>query len=142
MTNPRDEIPYPLITNIGGIVETGSPAARGQGESVAANFTPEGKLRIDADFSGVTLTTSDIQIGAVEIKSATTDARADVNSVGQLAVNVGNSLAPSNYDYVALSYDGSGNLTSSVYKIGGSAGTTTATISFEYSGSDLVSISK
>lgn len=46
------------------------------------------------------------------------------------------------HDYVELSYTGS-NLTSIIYKTGGAAGTTVATLTLAYDGSDnLVSITK
>lgn len=45
------------------------------------------------------------------------------------------------HDHIQLSYTGS-NLTGVVYKDGGVGGTTVATLTLAYSGSDLVSISK
>ena len=55
---------------------------------------------------------------------------------------VGNSLVPSEYDYISLSYTGS-NLTGVVYKNGGASGTTASTLTLAYDGSDnLISITK
>jgi len=45
------------------------------------------------------------------------------------------------YDYIALGY-ASTNLTSVVYKLGGSSGTTVATLTLGYTGSDLVSVTR
>lgn len=45
------------------------------------------------------------------------------------------------HDYISLGYTGS-NLTSVVYKTGGSGGTTVATLTLAYSGSDLTSVTK
>jgi hypothetical protein len=45
------------------------------------------------------------------------------------------------YDYVSLSYTGS-NLTGVVYKTGGSSGSTVATLTLAYSGTNLVSVAK
>ena len=47
----------------------------------------------------------------------------------------------SGYDYISLGYTGS-NLTSVVYKTGGSGGTTVATLTLAYSGSDLISVTR
>jgi len=45
------------------------------------------------------------------------------------------------HDYIALSYTGD-NLTSVVYKVGGVGGTTVATLTLGYSGSQLVSVAR
>lgn len=45
------------------------------------------------------------------------------------------------HDYIALSYTGS-NLTSVVYKTGGAGGTTVATLTLAYTGSQLDSVTK
>ncbi len=52
-----------------------------------------------------------------------------------------NSLAPTIYDYISLSYTGS-NLTDVVFKRGGSSGTVVSTLTLAYSGSNLVSVTK
>ena len=53
-----------------------------------------------------------------------------------------NSLTPGIYDYISLSYTGS-NLTSVVFKTGGSGGTTISTLTLAYDGSDnLTSVTK
>ena len=53
-----------------------------------------------------------------------------------------NSLVPSVYDYISLSYTGS-NVTTVVYKNGGSGGTTVSTLTLTYDGNDnLTSVTK
>ena len=53
-----------------------------------------------------------------------------------------NSLIPSVYDYVSLSYTGT-NLTGAVFKTGGSGGTTVSTLVLGYDGSDnLITVTK
>lgn len=46
------------------------------------------------------------------------------------------------YDYLSMAYDGSGNVTSVVYRTGGSTGTIVATLTLGYSGANLVSVTK
>lgn len=45
------------------------------------------------------------------------------------------------HDYISLSYTGA-NLTGVVFKTGGSGGTTVATLTLGYTGSDLTSVTK
>jgi len=52
-----------------------------------------------------------------------------------------NSLIPSKYDYISLSYTGS-DLTEVVFKIGGANGTVVSTLTLAYSGGNLVSVTK
>lgn len=57
-------------------------------------------------------------------------------------VDILNTLVPAVYDYTSLSYTGS-NLTGVVFKTGGSGGTTVATLSLAYDGSNnLTSVTK
>jgi hypothetical protein len=90
--------------------------------------TPTNKLEVEAN-----LETGDIEIGAVEIKNATDDTRAIVTTTNQLKVfdDVSNSLIPSVFDYIGVTYP---TTTSEVYvyKTGGSGGTTVSTITLVY----------
>lgn len=52
-----------------------------------------------------------------------------------------NSLTPSTYDYIALAYTGT-DLTTVTYKLGGSGGTTVATLTLAYSSSVLQSVTR
>lgn len=52
-----------------------------------------------------------------------------------------NGLVPAPYDYISLGYTGD-NLTTVVYKTGGSGGTTVATLTLAYSGSTLTGVTK
>lgn len=87
------------------------------------------------------LTTGDIEIGAVELKDHDGTDRMAVDSSNAGAVAVQNKLVPEYYDYIALSYTGS-DLTSVVYKTGGSGGTTVATLTLAYTSSVLDSVTK
>ncbi len=52
-----------------------------------------------------------------------------------------NSLVPSVYDYISLSYTGD-NLTGVVFKNGGAGGSTISTLTLGYAGSNLTSVTK
>ncbi len=79
------------------------------------------------------------------------DARIDIGaiSVGDVEIKNDNGnpiptiqgLEIPDHDYIALSYTGD-NLTGVVYKTGGSGGTTVATLTLAYSGSQLTSVTK
>ena len=57
------------------------------------------------------------------------------------AAIMGSGLVIPKFDYISLSYTGT-NLTGVVYKSGGSGGTTVATLTLGYSGSDLITVTK
>ncbi len=68
------------------------------------------------------------------------------DGAGDIAVrvldSVGNSLVPTKYDYLSLSYTVD-NLTGIVFKIDGSSGTTVSTLTLGYNGNnDLISVTK
>lgn len=67
--------------------------------------------------------------------------RSYFDTYGQQHIIKQNDLVPSQYDYIGLTYTGS-NLTGVVYKTGGGAGTTVATLALAYTGSQLDSITK
>lgn len=56
------------------------------------------------------------------------------------SVNI-SALVPKVYDYISLSYTGD-NITGVVYKTGGSGGTTVATLTLTYSGSNVTSVTR
>lgn len=64
-----------------------------------------------------------------------------VGGKNYLLVTNDNSLVPFVYDYISLAYTGE-NLTSVVYKTGGSSGTIVATLTLGYSGSNLTSVTR
>ena len=114
----------------------GIRAARGDREydKFTTGSSGETAVRTTIDSPiNVELTASDIQIGAVEIKDATGSSRAVVNSSGALSVVdvVANSLVPSVFDYINLSYSGS-DVTQVFYKSGGSGGSTVSTLDLGY----------
>jgi hypothetical protein len=61
----------------------------------------------------------------------------EMDVVSLLSSATGFAIPP--YDYMSLAYTGD-NLTSVVYKTGGSGGTTVATLTLAYSGANLTSI--
>lgn len=63
-----------------------------------------------------------------------------ISDINPLPVKVPGFVIP-NYDYISLSYTGT-NLTSVVYKTGGSGGTTVATLTLAYTGSRLDTVTK
>lgn len=63
----------------------------------------------------------------VEINPATESTAVSINA----GIDTLNSLVPSVYDYIALSYT-SGNLTTAVYKFGGAGGTVVSTLTIAY----------
>lgn len=71
----------------------------------------------------------------VALKTGTTQ----VSATNPLPVAEGFQL--DQYDYISLSYTGD-NLTSVVYKTGGASGTTVATLTIAYSGSNITSVTK
>jgi hypothetical protein len=64
-----------------------------------------------------------------------------VDSDNALPVAMFNSLVPEQYDYISLGYTGD-NITTVVYKTGGSGGTTVATLTLAYTGSRLDSVTR
>jgi hypothetical protein len=69
-----------------------------------------------------------------------TGAAADTALIKASSASIAGMAIPPN-DYIALGYTGS-NLTSVVYKLGGAGGTTVATLTLAYSGSNLISVTK
>ena len=63
------------------------------------------------------------------------------DAAGHLKTLTFNTLVPSAYDYIHLTYSGD-NLTVVTYKTGGSGGTTVAVLTLGYSGSTLTSVTK
>jgi len=69
------------------------------------------------------------------------NAQGFIDSENTLPVSFFNSLVPESYDYISLAYTGS-NLTSVIYKTGGTGGTTVATLTLGYTDSTLISVTK
>lgn len=100
----------------------------GGGGIVDVKVTPSGALTVEASVTSSTLPTG----------AATSALQTTGNTLlGGIA-----GLTPSAYDYVSLSYTGS-NLTGVVFKTGGSGGTTVATLTLTYDGSNnLLTVTK
>jgi hypothetical protein len=98
-----------------------------------------GRLLVDTE-ANLTADLSDIE-GKQDVTNAIlTTTAADVAATKASAASIAGMAIPPN-DYISLSYT-SGNLTSVVYKSGGASGTTVATLTLAYSGSNLVSVTK
>lgn len=82
-------------------------------------------------------------IGAVTIKDGVGAQLATVDTNNALKTINAATLVPTEYDYIALTYVPSGNGTGSIqtatYKLGGSSGTTQATLTLAYDGSNRLS---
>jgi hypothetical protein len=111
------------------------------GNKVPVAVDAAGKLQI----GGVQLDNLNVNTDQIEGKQDVTNAlltttAADVAATKASAASIAGMAIPPN-DYISLSYT-SGNLTGVVYKSGGASGTTVATLTLAYSGSDLVSVTK
>jgi hypothetical protein len=111
------------------------------GNKVPVAVDASGKLQI----GGVQLDNLNVNTDQIEGKQDVTNAllttqAADLAATKASAASIAGMAIPPN-DFISLSYT-SGNLTGVVYKSGGSGGTTVATLTLAYSGSDLVSVTK
>lgn len=111
------------------------------GNKVPVAVDAAGKLQV----GGVQLDSLNVNTDQIEAKQDTTNAlltttAADLAATKASSASIAGMAIPAN-DYISLSYT-SGNLTSVIYKSGGSGGTTVATLTLAYSGSDLVSVTK
>jgi len=98
-----------------------------------------GRLLVDTEAN----LTADLSL--IESKQDTTNGilatqAADTALIKASAASIAGLSIPAN-DYISLSYT-SGNLTGVIYKSGGSGGTTVATLTLAYSGSNLISVTK
>lgn len=76
----------------------------------------------------------------VSSSDGTTPTLAEIDpTTGELLVK--SSFIPPSYDYIGLTRTGD-NITSIVFKTGGSGGTTVATLTLAYTGSDMDSVTK
>jgi hypothetical protein len=111
------------------------------GNKVPVAVDAAGKLQI----GGVQLDALNLNTDQIEGKQDTTNAllttqAADTALIKASSASIAGMAIPAN-DYISLGYT-SGNLTSVVYKSGGASGTTVATLTLAYSGSDLISVTK
>ena len=111
------------------------------GNKVPVAVDAAGKLQI----GGVSLDSLTVNTDQIEGKQDVTNAlltttAADLAATKASAASIAGMAIPAN-DYISLSYT-SGNLTGVVYKSGGASGTTVATLTLAYSGSDLISVTK
>jgi hypothetical protein len=98
-----------------------------------------GRLLVDTE-ANLSADLSDIENKQDTTNALLTTTAADTALIKASAASIAGLSIPAN-DYISLSYTGS-NLTTVVYKTGGSSGTTVATLTLAYSGSDLISVTK
>jgi len=77
-------------------------------------------------------------IGSTSSSGASTSAKQDTQTTLLQGIA---GLVPSQYDYIAMTYTGD-NLTGVVFKVGGSNGTIVATLTLDYTGVVLNSVTK
>ncbi len=62
-----------------------------------------------------------------------------INTDGSINIVAG--LVPYNYDYISLGYTGA-NISTIIYRSGGATGTIVATLQIQYSGNNIISITR
>ncbi len=87
--------------------------------------------------TGGTTVGNDVNVTNFPANPATSTLQGDIKTELQKL----NSLVPAVYDYISLGYTGS-NLTTVVFKTGGSGGTTVSTLTLNYTGSQLDTVTK
>lgn len=97
--NPNDYQP-----GFGGLIDSSGNVKNSA--DVISGTGANAKLKVDIGSTSVSLTTSDIQIGAVEIKDAATDTRATVGANGLNVEVKGNTSATPFYVAIVGSIDG------------------------------------
>jgi len=120
----------------------GTPLPDMEGEGVAAPLLVDsatGRLMVDTE-ANLTADLSDIEAKQDTTNGILATTAADTALIKASSASIAGMAIPAN-DYISLGYT-SGNLTSVVYKSGGSSGTTVATLTLAYSGSDLISVTK
>jgi hypothetical protein len=113
-----------------------------EGQGVAAPLLVDsatGRLLVDTE-ANLTADLSDIESKQDTTNGILATTAADTALIKASSASIAGMAIPAN-DYISLSYT-SGNLTGVVYKSGGSGGTTVATLTLAYSGSNLVSVTK
>lgn len=95
------------------------------------------KLKLVDNGDGTYSIASNVQGSALPAGGATSAKQDDV--IGELEAL--NSLVPDSYDYISLAYTGD-NLTTVLFKTGGSGGSTISTLTLAYTGSQLDSVTK
>lgn len=112
--------------------------------AVTGNFYPATQTisgNVGFTNSSIGITNSSFAVsGTASVNVTNTVSTSDGSALSQLQTI--NSLIPTKYDYITCSYDTSGNLTSSIFKLGGATGSTASTLSLTYSGSNLLSVTK
>ncbi len=116
-------------------ISFGIPNVLGYGKIVGYHWNSS-TLSYEVNTGG-TSSGPDVNVTNFPATLATTTLQTDIKTELQVL----NSLVPSKYDYISLGYTGS-NLTTVIFKNGGSGGTTVATLTLAYTGSQLDSVTK
>lgn len=100
-------------------------------------------LYYDTGTLSLALWDGSLQAGSLVIGAVTQSGTWNIGTVATITnpVDTLSGLEIPAHDYISLSYTGA-NLTGVVFKTGGSGGTTVATLTLGYSGSDLTSVTK
>jgi hypothetical protein len=125
----------------GGGVTSANPAVGPDGVTrVPLNVNSDGELKVNVEAS-VNADLASIENKLDTIIGIETPQAADVANINTNTASIAGLQIPP-YNYVSCSYTGS-NLTGVVYKTGGSSGTTVATLTLTYDGSNnLTSVTK
>jgi hypothetical protein len=106
---------------------------------VPLNVNAAGELKVNVEAS-IDADLAQIESQLNTIIGIETPQAADVAAIKSSAASIAGMAIPPN-DFISLSYTGA-NLTGVVYKTGGAGGTTVATLTLAYSGSNLISVTK
>jgi hypothetical protein len=123
----------------GGTTSTNSAVGPDGVTRVPLQLNSAGELKVNVDAS-IDTDLSQIESKLDTIIGIETPQAADVAAIKSSAASIAGMAIPPN-DFISLSYTGA-NLTGVVYKTGGSGGTTVATLTLAYSGSNLISVTK
>lgn len=130
-----------------GAVTTAAPTYT-TAQSSPLSLTTAGALRTDASATTqpISGTVAATQSGTWNINNVSgtvslPTGAATETTLATLNAKTAGSLTPHAYDYISLAYTGA-NLTTVVFKTGGSGGTTVDTLTLAYSGSTLTSVTR
>jgi hypothetical protein len=123
----------------GGASSTNSAVGPDGVTRVPLNVNAAGELKVNVEAS-IDADLAQIESQLNTIIGIETPQAADVAAIKSSAASIAGMAIPPN-DFISLSYTGA-NLTGVVYKTGGSGGTTVATLTLAYSGSNLISVTK
>lgn len=107
--------------------------------TTAVNVSDNTNVAAVKPASTAALATDPALVVAVSPNAGLSTATNQATEIANLATL--NSLVPTQYDYISLGYTGA-NLTTVLFKLGGSGGTLVSTLTLAYTGSVLNSVTK